>query len=612
MRSKSGKSRSNSLPAEVHADLVETLFGTTGSLISGILGGLLVPMIAWARTGEPLYLVCSAVLIALAGFRLEVLRRHRRAGAVERRQNAKYWDMMYGVGAIGFMGAVGVTASLLVSRSYDELTTLYGVVITMGCVGAVAARNAARPLIVHGQVAALCVPLGISFLIDGSTWYWGLACMMVLILVSVKSTTRFLNGTLVAALVNGQEARQRRIQFSTALDSMSHGLCMGNAAGAITVVNHRLLEMFALDKAAVQDCQASDLAEMIAQAGPLSVEDRGRVIAAWAQNVARRDSAIFSAVIGAGIFEFRCEPEEQGGFVMVASDVTEARLASQEIERMAHFDALTSLPNRSRFYAHLTKQLSESMRAGQEFAVLSIDLDQFKEVNDTRGHATGDKLLQLVSDRLRHNLKMADIVSRFGGDEFQVLLRMTRKGEDAAKVAQRLIDALSQPYGIDGDLINIGASIGIAFAPRDAQSADELLRCADMALYAAKAAGRGVSHTFDAGMDVALRRRQEVGDILRQALEDDRLEVYYQPVVDTRTGKIVACEALARLPHPVEGMISPAEFVAVAEETGLIIKMGDRVLRKACAAAMSWPDHIRVAVNFAPRQFALGADVAGD
>lgn len=603
-------SRSEPVPPEVHADLVETLFGTTGSLISGILGGLLVPAIAWARTGQPVYLVCTAVLIALAAFRLEVLRRHRKAGLAERRQNARYWDMMYGIGAVGFMAAVGLTGALLAGRSYDHLTTLYGVVITMGCVGAVAARNAARPLIVHGQVAALCVPMGISFLLNGSAWYWGLACMMVLILTSVKSTTRFLNRTLVAALVNGQEARQQRIQFSTALDSMSHGLCMGDSSGTITVVNQRLLEMFGLDKESVQNCPASRLAELIAEAGPLSREDRQRFIGAWAHHVAERDSSVFSAVIGPGIFEFRCEPEEQGGFVMVASDVTEARLASQEIERMAHYDALTGLPNRSRFYSHLTMQLSECGRGGQ-FAVLSIDLDQFKEVNDTRGHATGDKLLQLVAERLRKNLKTADIVSRFGGDEFQVLLRVERC-EDATVVAQRLIDSLSRSYSIGGDLINIGASIGIAFAPRDAQTADELLRCADMALYAAKAAGRGVSHAFDAEMELALRRRQEVGEILRQALEEDRLQVHYQPVVDTRSGKVVACEALARLPHPVEGMISPAEFVAVAEETGLVIKMGDVILRKACAAAMTWPEHIRVAVNFSPRQFALGADVAGD
>jgi diguanylate cyclase (GGDEF)-like protein len=600
------------LPPEVHADLVETLFGTVGSFLSGIAGGLLVPVIAWARSGDPIYLFCSLGLIALAAFRLEILRRHNRADSASRFQNAKRWEMLYGVGAIGFMLAVGLTASLLVGRAYDELTTLYGVVITMGCVGAVAARNAGRPLIVHGQVMALCLPLVVTFMIHDSAWYWGLACMLVLVLTSVKSTTRFLNGALVSALLNGREARIQRMRFSTALDSMSHGLCMGDPNGTITVVNQRLLELFKLDMKAVQDCDATDLADMIANAGPLSPEDRERFVSAWNEHVSRRDSSVFSAVIGAGIFDFRCEPEEQGGFVVVATDVTQARLASQEIERMAHFDALTGLPNRSRFYTHLTHQLSSQLRAGQEFAVLSIDLDQFKEVNDSRGHATGDKLLQHVGERLRKCLKSADMVARFGGDEFQVLLNVGSQGADVTAIADRIVETLSRPYAIENDLINIGASIGIAFAPRDATTADEMLRCADMALYAAKASGRGISHAFDAEMEMALRRRQEVSEILRNALETDQLQVHYQPVVDARSGAVVACEALARLPHPVEGMIPPGEFIAVAEETGLVVKLGDWVLRRACADAMTWPDNIRVAVNFSPRQFALGADVAQD
>ena len=602
--------RAPALPAEVHADLVETLFGTVGSLVSGIVGGLLVPIIAWSRTYDPLYFFCSAVLVSLAIFRLEVLRRHGKADVETRRQNARYWEAMYAVGAVGFMLATGLTAALLVGRATDELTTLYGVLITVGCVGAVASRNAARPLIVHGQTLALTVPLIVSFLADRSAWYWGLSCMLVLILTSVKSTTRFLNDTLVAALLNGREARIQRHRFSTALDSMSHGLCMGDADGVIKVVNQRLLDMFRLPSVVVQDCHAYELADMIAAAGSMSADEHRRFAAAWSDHIARRDSSVFSACIGPCIFEFRCEPEEQGGFVMVAADVTEARLASQEIERMAHFDALTGLPNRSRFYTHLTKQLANGLPRGDEYAVLSIDLDQFKEVNDSRGHATGDKLLQMVAERLRKGLKTADVVSRFGGDEFQVLLKVGANRSDISMVADRIVETLSQPYAIANDLINIGASIGIAFAPRDATTADEILRCADMALYAAKAAGRGVSHAFDAKMELALRRRQEVGDILRQAIENDGVKVHYQPVVDARTGQIIACEALARLPHPTEGMIPPGEFIAVAEETGQVVKLGDVILRRACADAMTWPESITVAVNFSPRQFALGANVA--
>jgi diguanylate cyclase (GGDEF)-like protein len=600
------------LPADVHADLVEALFGTVGSFLSGIVGGLLVPIIAWARTHDPTYLGATAVMVALALFRLVVLLSYRRTDSEKRRREAKYWERMYALGAVGFMLAIGLTASLLVSRSPDQLTTLYGVVITMGCVGAVAGRNASRPLIVHGQTLGLCLPLAITFLLNGKDWYWGLAVMLVLMLTSVKSTTRFLNSTLVAALLNGREAQIQRSRFSTALDSMSHGLCMGDAAGTITVVNQRLIELFGLDPATAHHCHASALAERIADAGPLSADERLRFVSTWNEHVASRDSTIFSAVVGERIFDFRCEPEEQGGFVMVASDVTEARLASQEIERMARFDSLTGLPNRSHFHAELTRRLEGAAPAARLFAVLSIDLDQFKEVNDSLGHAMGDKLLKRVADRLRRSLKSAEIIARFGGDEFQALLAIGPDPATAHDIAKRVVDDLSRPYWIDGAALNIGASIGMAFAPTDAVTADEILRCADMALYAAKAAGRGTSHAFDSGMEVALRRRKEISDVLRRALDEDGLAVHYQPVVDARTGRVVACEALARLPHPVEGMVPPSEFIAVAEETGLVVKLGEWILRRACTDAMSWPDDIRVAVNFSPRQFVLGSNVAED
>ena len=167
-RLKKDGGRRAALPPEVHADLVETLFGTVGSLVSGIFGGLLVPIIAWSRTQDPIYLFSSLVMLALAGLRLEVLRRHRRANAIERRAEAKYWETLYGVGAVGFMLAVGLTAALLVGRAHDDIALLYGVLIAVGCVGAVAGRNAARPLIVYGQVGALCLPLAISFMANRS------------------------------------------------------------------------------------------------------------------------------------------------------------------------------------------------------------------------------------------------------------------------------------------------------------------------------------------------------------------------------------------------------------------------------------------------------------
>ncbi|MEI7932529.1 MAG: EAL domain-containing protein, partial [Alphaproteobacteria bacterium] len=310
------------------------------------------------------------------------------------------------------------------------------------------------------------------------------------------------------------------------------------------------------------------------------------------------------------IYDFRCEPRDEGGFVVVVEDVTVARTASREIERMAHYDSLTGLPNRIQFHKRLRDALGKQTAAGHQLCLLSIDLDQFKEVNDSRGHPTGDELLCLVSQRLRNCVQKTDLVARFGGDEFQVLVETPKSQELVGNIAQRIIDSLSEGYTIDRHPISIGASIGIAISDGVNKDPDELIRCADMALYRAKGDGRGIYRVFEPEMDIAMRRKREVEHRLRDAIAGEELDVHYQPIVDVRSGKIVACEALARLRHPTEGLVSPAEFIKVAEETGLIIPLGEWILRRACIDAAAWPDDIKVAVNFSAKQFAMGRDVA--
>jgi diguanylate cyclase (GGDEF)-like protein len=599
------------LPADIHAALVETLFGTVGSFVSGIFGGMLVPVIAAAKTHDPLFVLCTAIVFALSVLRLGILLAWRRASVENRMARASWWEKIYSVGAVGFMTAVGITAALLFHRHMDEVTPLYGVVIVLACAGALAGRNAGRPLIVYGQVVGVLGPMTAILLLEYSPWYWGLAAIMGLAMASVKSTTKFLNGIIVQALMNGREARIQRGRFSSALDSMSHGLVMGDVGGEITVANHRLREFFGLSGDSV-GLTIATLAERIAQAGRMSRADQANFTAAWEAHIAKRDAGVFTQAIDGRIFDFRCEPMEMGGFVVVVEDVTTARLASREIERMAHFDVLTGLPNRLQFHTKLVAALRTKPKAGFQTALLSVDLDQFKEVNDTRGHPTGDELLCLVARRLRQCVHGADLVARFGGDEFQVLVQAPDDGHTVNTIAQRIIDTLSASYTIDGNLITIGASIGIATSPKHASDADEMLRCADMALYRAKAEGRGVYRTFETEMDTTMRRKREVEHHLREAITYEELELHYQPVVDCRTGKIVAVEALARLRHPTEGLISPAEFIQVAEETGLIVRLGSWVLRRACRDAMAWPEHIRVAVNFSAKQFVMGHNVAAD
>jgi diguanylate cyclase (GGDEF)-like protein len=612
MTGKISKRSTHQLPSEVHAALVETLFVTTGSFVAGLIGGVLVPTIAWLRSKDPIYLVCAFVVLLLTILRLVVFALHRAADEDDRRANAAYWEKLYAVAGISFMTSVGLTAAALCFKQHDAVTTLYGVVMTLGFAGALAGRNAGRPFIVYGQVLGVCLPLVAVFLFHHNSWYMGVSAMLVLVIVSTRSTTMFLNSIIVSALVNGREALLQRMRFGTALDNMSHGLCMADEDGVIIVINRRLREFFHLP-ADLGDITARELAEMIAASGRMSPQARKGFVAAWEAQVAKNEPLVFSETIAGRLYDFRCEPSKTTGVVFIVEDVTEARIASRQIEHMAHFDALTGLPNRMHFHNQLEARLAKAAQAGKRLALLSVDLDQFKEVNDTRGHPTGDALLRLVAKRLRQSVKNADLVARFGGDEFQVLMQLDSPGERGADfAAERMIQALSASYTIDGQIITIGASVGIAFTSEAIATADELLRCADLALYRAKADGKGVFRHFSPQLDVAVRRKREIEQDLRDAIANDTLELHYQPIIDVRTGQVVVCEALVRMRHPEKGMIPPDEFISIAEETGLIVQLGDWVLRRACAEAVHWPRWVNVAVNFSAKQFVLRRNIVDD
>jgi diguanylate cyclase (GGDEF)-like protein len=606
-----GKSRRKTpeLPPDIHSALVETLFGTTGAFLSGIFGATLVPAIAYARTGGQIYEVCLAVVGFMSIVRLAVYLAHKRASAENRVRRARFWEAAYAIPAIGFMAAVGVTAAIMFVRDGDPISTLYGVILTVGCAGALAGRNAGRPFIVYGQLLGVCAPLAIAMFLRQDPWVWGSAVCLLFVMTAVKSTTKVLNATIVTALMEGREARLQRARLGAALDSMSHGLCMADASQTIVVMNDRLKAFFGLE---VQSgASLSDLANSIGLAAHMSRGARTNFVSRWRAHVGRGETCVFTQEVQQRLYDFRCEPMPNGGFVVVVEDVTEARLASREIERMAHFDSLTGLPNRINFHQALQKELARPRRK-HDLVLLSIDLDQFKEVNDTRGHPAGDELLRLVAERLRQTVTGRDLVARFGGDEFQVLTAEQPGSGRAEQLAERLIAVLSASYEVFGATVTIGASVGLSRASQEGADADEMLRCADLALYEAKGAGRGVVRAYRRDMDLVLRRKRHVEGVLRRAIADQTLEVYYQPVMDIRTGRVKVCEALARLRCPDEGMISPAEFIPVAEESDLILGLGEAVLRKACAEATHWPEDVAVAVNFSPRQFAMNGDIIED
>jgi diguanylate cyclase (GGDEF)-like protein/PAS domain S-box-containing protein len=294
---------------------------------------------------------------------------------------------------------------------------------------------------------------------------------------------------------------------------------------------------------------------------------------------------------------------DQPAVLLALMDITERKRAEARLAFMAQHDGLTGLPNRNLLRQHMDEILLHTRRSAEKVAVLVLGLDNFKAVNDTLGHGIGDKLLRGVAKRLRSTLREEDTLARLNSDEFAIVQSGLARPEDAVILAKRLLEAIADPYLLDGHSVVIGASIGIAMAPGDGDESEKLLKSADMALSRAKNDSRGTFSFFEAGMDACAQSRRKIELDLRDAIQNDVLRPHYQPLICLSSGRITGFEALVRWPDPERGMISPAEFIPVAEETGLINGLGGLMLRRACLDAALWPDDVRVAVNLSPLQF---------
>ena len=426
--------------------------------------------------------------------------------------------------------------------------------------------------------------------------------------VLVAGAAAFILGIcFVIALSDRQskaKLRQQKILLDAALKNMSQGLCMYDSDGRVVLANEHYAKM--MGYASGESLAGRSLLELMQQrkeAGDFS----GDPEAYFAQLIAKmREGKSNSASLelsSGRMLRLVDHPMQGGGWVTTIEDITDWREAQAQIAHMARHDALTNLPNRRLFREQLEQALRR-IRRNEQVGVLCVDLDQFKDVNDSLGHPIGDELLRQVATRLNGCVRSVDTVARLGGDEFAVVqIGGEPQPLDVSALAARIVEVIGAPYEIQGDQIVVGASIGISVAPNDGSDPDQLLRNADMALYRAKMDGRGTYRFFEAGMDARAQTRRLLMQDLRSALLRDEFEVYYQPIYDLAVDRVICFEALLRWNHPLRGIILPTDFVPLAEETGLIVPIGDWVLRKACADAAGWPPDVDVAVNLSPAQF---------
>lgn len=407
-----------------------------------------------------------------------------------------------------------------------------------------------------------------------------------------------------AVRARDRELTEQNRRFNAALDNMSQGLSMFDEDHRLLVCNRRYLEIYNLpDQFARPGTRHHDIVQLLLDrgdyAGTQPESNMNKRLAMIARGKPATRIQTFSDGRSVAVVH---QPMAAGGWVATHEDVTELQRVQALVAHMAHHDDLTGLPNRTLLRERMEQATSQLVR-NQPFAVLCIDLDRFKTVNDTIGHPMGDKLLQAAAERLTNCVRETDTIARLGGDEFAVLQVGGNQPIAATATAARICDVLSKPFDLDGHQVVVGASVGIAVAPENGADSDVLLKNADLALYRAKDEGRGIYRSFETDMDTRIQARRSLEQELRAAFEQNEFELHYQPLVSLNDNEITGFEALLRWSRPQRGWVSPAEFIPVTEEIGLITPLGEWIINQACQDAAQWPSHIRVAVNLSPVQF---------
>jgi diguanylate cyclase (GGDEF)-like protein len=587
----------------IYAALIDSLFTDPGPMFAGALCAAVAAVMTAAKTGNVWLWPCVALLVVTGALRALDTRQYQKLRDNLSPEDVARWEVRYQFGAMLYAAALGLWCLVVLMGSDDAVTHMIATSVTLCYIAAGGGRTYGRPWIFHLQMLLACGPLTVALAAHGSPYYIGMALLNVLFFFALKHISSSLQKIFVRALIAREREAALASQFDTALNNMPHGLSMFRADGRLAVMNHRFSEMMNLsDDFVQQGAEVSDICSACVVAGSISASS-ARLILREVENSQAGEIITTDPDINKNrSLSWTFQPMVGGGTVVLVEDITERKDAEARISHLARYDELTELPNRVNFRDEIGRLLMVQQGADRLSALLFVDLDQFKQVNDTLGHPCGDQLLCAVADRLREMLRPEDFVARFGGDEFVVFQQNINSHEDAAGLARRIVDRLSERYKIDNHLVEIGASVGIAMTSAGV-SADTLLKNADMALYRAKADGRGTFCFFRDEMAQTVEARRILELDLRKALANEEFELFYQPLVNLKSGKIATCEALLRWNHPVRGTVSPIDIIPVAEDMGLIVDLGRWILRKACMECMKWPEAVSVAVNFSPQQF---------
>jgi diguanylate cyclase (GGDEF)-like protein len=588
----------------IRAALIDSLFETPGTVHVGIVFATITAAMTALKTGSDFIWACVALLAVAGVLRAIDLQLYQARKSTLTADGAALWQTRYQIGAMIQAIAIGIWCSTTLLSSDDAVAHMIALSVTIGLLAGGAGRAYGWQWIFRLQVLLALGPTAIALALRGTPYYVAMSVVTAVFLVTLIKLSANLHRIFMQALVAREREAALAGQFDTALNNMPHGLCMFAADGRLAVMNHRFSDMMNLsDDLVRRGASAPDIIFACVDSGSISAAS-GNMILSEIENSQAGDLVTADPDASRSqSLSWTFQPMAGGGSVVLVEDITERKDAEARISHLARYDELTALPNRVNFRDEIERLLAISHSAERLSALLFVDLDQFKQVNDTLGHPCGDQLLCAVAGRLREMLRPEDFVARFGGDEFVVFQQNIASNDDAAGLARRIVDRLSERYKIDNHLVEIGASVGIAMTSPAGISADTLLKNADMALYRAKADGRGTFCFFRDEMAQTVEARRILELDLRKALAHEEFELFYQPLVNLKSGRIATCEALLRWNHPARGTVSPIDIIPVAEDMGLIVDLGRWILRKACMECMKWPEGVSVAVNFSPQQF---------
>ena len=596
--------RKTELPDDVYVPFVETLFRDSFTLAIGILAQAALITLVWAKTGNTAYFAVILCLLAVGLVRVLDMRRFASLPPLTSREEARRRENFYILFGALHGTVLGMFSLIAITAGQDSFSETAAVCIVLATALGIAGRNYGSPRMVIILIVALTFPMALGFILRGDFYHVTLGLLSAPFLLAVHRYADTIRDVLFTAISAEKRANSIAERFNRALNTMSHGLVMLGPDGRVVVANAEAAHLMWLKTPGALLGRSVHSLLMRGVAGRMLTSKDCRYVEAQLTRALRegRDRKVLVGFSNGQHYEFSAREGSQELGVITFEDVTARVEAEDKIRFMARFDSLTGLSNRAYFH----ETVCESMATGDQdrlCGLAAFDLDDFKSVNDTLGHPIGDGLIYAVAERLAAFSASGVHVSRFGGDEFMIFFDRIEDETHLASLLDTIFLSLQGEIDVAGHCLRIQASAGAVISRVAGSHVDEMIVKADLALYQAKELGKNGWRLFEAAMDEAFRNKQLLKADLRTAVEAGTLRVVYQPIVALNTMRMTSCEALCRWDHPELGPISPAVFIPLAEEIGIVSDISTFVLQAACAECAKWPDQTSVSVNLSAKDF---------